>query len=90
MSAATLSVTAINRIEVGVNTWYQIHTNGAGTTFARIYQGQDAEGFGCFWFEKMSVDTATHMGYAQIFGQENFTGDLGALERLNAAIESGI
>jgi len=90
MSAATLSVTAINRIEVGVNTWYQIHTNGAGTTFARIYQGQDAEGFGCFWFEKMSVDTGTPMGYAEIFGHEDFTSEISAHERLNAAIESGI
>ena len=85
MSAATAKIT-----EVALNTWYQIHTNGAGTTFARIYQGQDAEGFGCFWFEKMSVDTGTPMGYAEIFGQQDFTSDLTAKERLNAAIESGI
>jgi hypothetical protein len=30
------------------------------------------------------------MGYAQIFGEENYTGDLGALERLYAAIRIGI
>lgn len=85
-----MSATTINRIEVGVNTWYQIHTNGAGTTFARIYQGQDENGFGCFWFEKMSVDTATPMGYAEIFGREDFTSEITAQERLNAAIRSGI
>ena len=76
--------------KVDLNTWYQIHTNGAGTTFARIYQGQDENGFGCFWFEKMSVDTGTHMGYAEIFGREAFTGDLSAVERLNAAMNSSI
>ena len=85
-----MSAGTVNRIEVDFNTWYQIHTNGAGTTFARIYRGQDANGFGCIWFEKMSVDTATHMGYAQIFGEENYTGDLGALERLYSAIRIGI
>ena len=86
MSAATLSVTAINRIEVGVNTWYQIHTNGAGTTFARIYQGQDENGFGCFWFEKMAVDSGTPMGYAEIFGREDFTSELTAQMRLERAL----
>ena len=77
-------------IKVDLNTWYQIHTNGAGTTFARIYLGHDENGFGCFVFEKMSVDTGTHMGYAEIFGREEFTGDLSAVERLNAAINSSI
>jgi hypothetical protein len=38
------------------STWYQIHTNGGTTTFARIYQGQDDKGYGCWWFEKMSVE----------------------------------
>jgi hypothetical protein len=78
------------RVEVALNTWYQIHTNGGTTTFARIYQGQDSEGFGCFWFEKMSVDSTTPQGGAEIFGHQDFTGELTALERLHAAIESGI
>jgi len=85
MNAATPT-----RLEIGLNTWYQIHTNGGTTTFARIYQGQDANGFGCFWFEKMAVDTTTRLGSAEIFGSEDFTGDLTAYERLAAAIESGI
>ena len=76
--------------KVDLNTWYQIHTNGGTTTFARIYQGQDANGFGCFWFEKMSVDTTTRRGGAEIFGAEDFTGELTAHDRLIAAIESGI
>ena len=77
-------------IKVEANTWYQIHTNGAGTTFARIYQGQDENGFGCFWFEKMSVDTATHMGYAEIFGREDFTSELTAQMRLERALEAAL
>jgi hypothetical protein len=85
MNAATTQ-----RIEIGLNTWYQIHTNGGTTTFARIYQGQDSDGFGCFWFEKMAVDSTTPQGSAEIFGHQDFTGDLSAMERLIAAIESGI
>lgn len=85
MDAATTK-----RIEVGLNTWYQIHTNGGTTTFARIYQGHDSDGYGCFWFEKMAVDTTSRLGSAEIFGHEDFTGDLTAQGRLIAAIESGI
>lgn len=81
---------ATKTVGVELAKWYQIHTNGAGTTFARIYQGHDENGFGCFWFEKMSVDTATHMGYAQIFGRESYTSDLSAEQRLLAAMESSI
>jgi hypothetical protein len=77
-------------ITIGLNTWYQIHTNGAGTTFARIYQGQDENGFGCFWFEKMSVDTGTHMGYAEIFGRESFTSELTAHNRLERALTESL
>jgi hypothetical protein len=73
-------------LTIGLNTWYQIHTNGGTHTFARIYQGQDADGYGCFWFEKMSVDSATPMGYAEIFGQEDFTSELTAQNRLERAI----
>lgn len=67
------------------NTWYQIHTNGGITTFARIYQGQDANGYGCWWFEKMTVDTTVPQGGAEIFGREEFTGDLSAQSRLDRA-----
>lgn len=77
-------------LTIGLNTWYQIHTNGAGTTFARIYQGQDENGFGCFWFEKMSVDTGTHMGYAEIFGRESFTSELTAHNRLERALTESL
>jgi hypothetical protein len=76
--------------EVALNTWYQIHTNGGITTFARIYEGQDADGFGCFWFEKMSVDTTVPQGGAEIFGQQDFTSDLTAKERLIAAMGSSL
>ena len=67
------------------STWYQIHTNGGTTTFARIYQGQDDKGYGCWWFEKMTVDTTVPQGGAEIFGREAFTGDLTAQSRLERA-----
>ena len=85
MNAATPTM-----IKVDLNTWYQIHTNGGTTTFARIYLGQDDNGLGCFWFEKMSMDTTVPQGGAEIFGREAFTGDLSAVERLNAAMNSSI
>ena len=75
---------------IGLNTWYQIHTNGGTHTFARIYQGQDADGFGCFWFEKMSVDTTVPQGGAEIFGQEDFTSDLTAQIRLERALTESL
>jgi hypothetical protein len=77
-------------IKVEANTWYQIHTNGGTTTFARIYEGQDADGFGCWWFEKMSVDTTVPQGGAEIFGQEDFTSDLTAQNRLERALTEAI
>ena len=77
-------------LTIGLNTWYQIHTNGAGTTFARIYQGQDEKGYGCFWFEKMAVDSGTPMGYAEIFGREDFTSEITAHNRLERAISEGL
>ena len=76
--------------KVDLNTWYQIHTNGGTTTFARIYLGQDDNGLGCFWFEKMSVDTGTHMGYAEIFGREDFTSEITAQNRLERALTEAI
>lgn len=76
--------------KVDLNTWYQIHTNGGTTTFARIYLGHDDNGYGCFVFEKMSADTTFQGGGAEVFGREEFTGDLSAVERLNAAIANNI
>jgi hypothetical protein len=78
------------RIEVALNTWYQIHTNGGTTTFARVTQGEDSDGYACFWFMKMAVDSTSKEGSAEVFGHQDFTGDLTAFERLYAAIESGI
>ena len=75
---------------VGLNTWYQIHTNGGTHTFARIYQGQDEKGFGCFWFEKMAVDTTVPQGGAEIFGMEDFTSELTAQSRLERALTDAI
>jgi hypothetical protein len=72
------------------STWYQIHTNGGTTTFARIYQGQDDKGYGCWWFEKMSVDTTVPQGGAEIFGREEFTSDLTAQSRLDRALTDAI
>lgn len=85
MSTATAKIT-----EVALNTWYQIHTNGGTTTFARIYQGQDADGFGCFWFEKMTVDTTVPQGGAEIFGMEDFTSEITAQNRLERALTEAI
>ncbi len=77
-------------VEVELAKWYQIHTNGGTTTFARIYAGHDEAGFGCFWFEKMTVDTTVPQGGAEIFGMESYTSDLSARERLTAAMESSL
>lgn len=82
--------TTIRKMAVEMNTWYQIHTNGGTTTFARIYQGQDADGFGCFWFEKMAVDSTTPEGSAEIFGHEDFTSEITAHNRLERAIAEAI
>ena len=83
-------MTTATEKKVDLNTWYQIHTNGGTTTFARIYLGHDDNGYGCFVFEKMSVDTTVPQGGAEIFWREEFTGDLSAVERLNAAMNSSI
>ena len=31
-----MNATTPTRIEIGLSTWYQIHTNGGTTTFARL------------------------------------------------------
>jgi len=47
--------------------WYQIHTNGATTTFARYYRQDD----GLYRFQKLAADhTAEPTGFAEIFGDE--------------------
>jgi hypothetical protein len=66
--------------------WIQIHTNGASTTFARFYEGQDADGDTIFYFEKMEVDT-TGESHAEIFGIEEYENEADAAERLRAAIQ---
>ena len=50
------------------NTWTQIHTNGADTTFARIYEYQRADLTKVWVFEKMNADQVN--GSAEIFGEE--------------------
>lgn len=75
---------------IKTNTWYQIHTNGGTTTFARIYEGQDSDGFGCFWFEKMSVDSTIKSGSAEIFGHQEFGSEESARSRLDEALELAV
>ena len=66
------------------NTWYQIHTNGGTTTFARFYEGQTESAETIFIFEKMQVDTTTE-GTAEVFGVEEYGTAEDAAERLRVA-----
>jgi len=66
------------------NTWIQIHTNGASTTFARWYEGQDAEGDTVFYFEKMATDFVNNL--IEVFGVEEFGSVEGATSRVQEAI----
>lgn len=68
------------------NTWMQIHTNGASTTFARFYAGQTDSGQPIFVFQKMEVDI-TGGGHAEIFGEEQYQFASDAAYRLVAAIK---
>lgn len=68
------------------NTWVQIHTNGASTTFARFYEGQTDTGEPTFVFEKMESDI-TAGGHAELFGREDFISAEGAANRLSEAVE---
>ena len=71
------------------NTWYQIHTNGATTTFARFYEGQDETGATLFIFQKMQSDITTD-GFAEIFGEQGFDTDEAARSRLDEALELAV
>jgi len=66
------------------NTWYQIHTNGAVTTFARFYEGQSPEGDTIFYFEKMQTDNVNNL--VEVFGIEEYENAADAAERLRVAI----
>jgi hypothetical protein len=69
---------------MNANTWYQIHTNGASTTFARWYEGQDAEGDTTFYFEKMATDFVNNL--VEVFGIEEFGSAEGAASRVQEAV----
>jgi hypothetical protein len=66
------------------NTWIQIHTNCASTTFARWYEGQDAEGDTVFYFEKMATDFVNNL--IEVFGIEEFGSAEGAANRVQEAV----
>jgi len=77
-----------------IHTWYQIHTNGGTTTFARYTTAQVPEDKGDIVviaeigvFEKLSVDTTTPQGSAEIFGREEFGDENAAMARLAEAVE---
>ena len=71
-------------------TWYQIHTNGGTHTFARYYEGETAYGAPRYVFEKMSTDTTTEDGGAELFGREHFTTEAAAIVRLRQALEAAL
>lgn len=64
--------------------WYQIHTNGATTTFARYYASPDGTGE----FEKMQVDVVN--GTAEVFGEEHYFDWQDAKTRVRVAIKEGM
>lgn len=74
---------------INSNTWYQIHTNGASTTFARFYEGQDETGETVFVFQKMESDI-TSGGHAEIFGEQSFGSEEAARSRLDEALELAV
>ena len=69
------------------NTWVQIHTNGGTTTFARWRKYEDHTlGVMEYAFEKLSVDTTTPQGSAELFGFQVFDTAEAAMERLDEAV----
>lgn len=70
------------------NTWTQIHTNGADTTFARIYEYQRADLTKIWIFEKMCADQVN--ATAEIFGEEILDNRYEAERRLRFAVNSGV
>jgi len=78
---------------MNTNTWYQIHTNGGTTTFARVYEGINDLDASCFYFEKMSVDHTR--GYqsesiVEVFGQTEYDSETSAYTRLAKALADDI
>ena len=69
---------------MSANTWFQIHTNGASTTFARWYEGKNAEGDTIFYFEKMATDFVNNL--VEVFGIEEFGSAEGAANRVQEAV----
>lgn len=65
------------------NTWYQIHTNGAVTTFARFYEGKSDAGAAIFAFEKMQVDNVNKI--VEVFGEEEYDELTAAINRVKIA-----
>jgi len=68
--------------------WYQIHTNGAQTTLARFYEGQDEVGGAVFYFEKLSVDIVNKT--SEVFNGESFPTRDEAAHRLVRAYETQV
>lgn len=79
--------TAVQATDTIANTWYQIHTNGGTTTFARWYVGMTEHGEPFFGFEKLQADHSFEGGHAEVFGGEQFSSVDGAVSRLQEAIE---
>ena len=65
------------------NTWYQIHTNGAVTTFARFYEGKSDAGAAIFAFEKMQADSVNKL--IEVFGEEEYDELTAAINRVKIA-----
>jgi hypothetical protein len=68
--------------------WVQIHTNGADTTFARVYEYRLADLRKVWKFEKMNADQVN--GVAEVFGHEVFESQYEAERRLRFAVNSGV
>ena len=69
------------------NLWFQIHTNGGTTTFARWRKYPDYTlNVVEYLFEKMSVDSTTPQGSVEVFGDEIFATADAAMARLDEAV----
>ena len=80
-------MTTIEAKDTIANTWYQIHTNGGTTTFARWYVGMTEQGEPVFGFEKLQADHSFEGGHAEIFGREEFSSMEAVVSRVQEAIE---
>lgn len=67
--------------------WKQIHTNGADTTFARVYEYRLADLTKVWKFEKITADSVNST--AEVFGHEEFRTQAEAERRLRFAVNSG-